>query len=385
MKYRKVLITSFFPRHVGGLQSHVDLLVSCLESKGLKVVHFQRLSRRISLFRKAALWVQSGFKRERALLQFWVEEMNRFVESLKPLIKDVELVHCHDAFSAFCLRNVALPLVLTVHGPLTPEHQMMGWKDKESLERLEVIEEEAYNRANAVIAVDNGHKKYVVDNFGIPESKVHVIRNAVDVQKIVELSQNENYSFQKIENVAPFVLVPRRLVPKNGVAVAVKAMHFLKDLDLKLVIAGDGPERHRLVDLVRNLGLQDRVIFLGTVDHEAIFPLLRHAHMVVVPSIPVSGVVEATSIAALEAMALGKVVIASNVGGLREIIVSGVDGFLFEPGNEEELAKIMRDCFFNETLKVEIERKAREKILSSYDVTPWISAILSVYDEAVRQ
>jgi glycosyltransferase involved in cell wall biosynthesis len=107
--------------------------------------------------------------------------------------------------------------------------------------------------------------------------------------------------------------------------------------------------------------------------------------MVVVPSIPVSGVVEATSIAALEAMALGKVVIASNVGGLREIIVSGVDGFLFEPGNEEELAKIMRDCFFNETLKVEIERKAREKILSSYDVTPWISAILSVYDEAVRQ
>lgn len=384
MKVGKIIVTSFFPKHVGGLQSHVDLLVSCLKGKGLNVSHFQRLPPKLSFYRKAVLFLQNGLKRERALLHLYVEEMDKFLKSISPLMRDVELIHCHDVFSVFCLRNVSLPLVLTVHGPLSLEHRMMGWKDEKSLEKLRIIESEAYRRANAIIAVDTGQKDYVVKDFQISEDKIHVIRNAVDFQKILKLSQSENRCSSMATNLAPFALVPRRLVAKNGVAVAIKAMRFLKDIDLKLVIAGDGPERRQLVSLVKMLGLEDRVVFLGMIQHEAIFPLLRGAHMVIIPSVPVSGVVEATSIAALEAMALGKIVIASNIGGLREVVNDGVDGFLFEPGNEKALAEIMRNCFLNQTLRVEIGERARAKILSSYDISPWISAILNVYNGVIQ-
>jgi glycosyltransferase involved in cell wall biosynthesis len=230
--------------------------------------------------------------------------------------------------------------------------------------------------------VDTGQKEIIVNDFNVPENKVKVVYNAVDVEEIRFLAETTLHSDLKIE--MPFVVVPRRLVPKNGVDVAIRAMRYLCAKSCKLVITGDGPERLKLLDLVKKMGLRERVIFLGEVDHERLFPLLRRSQAVIVPSVPFTGVVEATSLSALEAMTLGKVVIASNLGGLREIINDGVNGFLFEAGNEQFLAELIDRVLNNEELRISIGGRALQAVLQGYSVDSWFGKIMNLYREVLQ-
>lgn len=382
MGVAKVVLSTFFPRHTGGLQTHFDLLHESLEKEGFEVIALQRGSLHRSIVSKIIVLLNYGLHKERAICHIIKEDMNAFADLLTKIVEKsrCDLLHCHDVFSAFCARSIELPLVLTVHGPLHREYKMMGWKDTQSLQWLFNLEQMAYRRADRVIAVDMTEMEYVVNEFRISPCKVKVIRNAVDVEKIWALSQL-NWE-QVINEGFPFVLVPRRLVPKNGVSIAVKAMCLLKSEPFKLLIAGDGPEKKKINKLVKNYHLQNKVVLLGEVQHEKIFSIIKHSFAVVIPSVPTEGVIEATSLSALEAMALGKVVIASNIGGLRELINDGVDGFLFEPGNEEHLARVIATIFRDKRLRDRVGMNAMKKVLSKYSVSTWLQQVKEIYKEA---
>ncbi len=296
---KRVLVATFFPKHVGGLQTHFDLLCKQVERRGIKVFNAQRKLDNVTLLLKALLYASSGFKKERAVVRLLNKRIEAFSNSLLNIVRtqSVDLAHCHDVFAVYCLKDLPLPIVLTVHGPLSREFEMLGWRDKKSLEWLRFIEKTAYNRADIIIAVDTGQQDYIIREFGIEGAKIRVIHNAVDVQEIAALSV-ANPEDRVVEK-KPFVLVPRRLVPKNGVSVAIKAMRFLTDLPVNMVIAGDGPERGELEKITVKCDLQAKVIFLGEVKREDLFPLIKHSVAVVIPSIPVAGVVEATSLSAL--------------------------------------------------------------------------------------
>ncbi|NSW76052.1 MAG: glycosyltransferase family 4 protein [Candidatus Atribacteria bacterium] len=382
---KRVLVTVFFPKHVGGLQTHFDLLIQNLPSTGLEVVPLQRNGVRLNFGRKALYAIRSGLSRERATAQWISQQIPAFSGLLHRAIleKRVELLHCHDVFSAYCVQDVNLPLVLTIHGPLHLEYKMLGWKNGKALQWVYSVEKSSYERADEIVTVDSGLKDYVVREFGIDPEKIHIVRNAVDVEKVLSLSQKSCGLCGEMK--APFALVPRRLVPKNGVAVAVNAMRFLKEQPFKLVIAGDGPERNRIISLLRKYDLEGKVVLLGEVPNEEVLSLMRQSFAVVVPSVPSEGVIEATSLAALEAMALGKVVVASNIGGLRELIDDSIDGFLFEAGNENYLANILTKVFEDEQLRNYIGSNAQRKVLADYVTQAWLHKILEVYREAYER
>ncbi len=129
------------------------------------------------------------------------------------------------------------------------------------------------------------------------------------------------------------VIVPRRLFHKNGVEYFVRALPLIAEHhDVEALLVGDGPERHRLEALATELGVQDRVDFLGARPHDDMPGLLNSAELAVFPSL-----MEATSVAALECMACGIPVAASRVGGLPEIVDDSV-GALFEPANPADLS-----------------------------------------------
>lgn len=383
-RVRQVLVTVFFPRHVGGLQTHFDLLLQGLSKEKIRVVHLQMDRTELSFWRKAWYGFRHGLNRDRVIARLKAQQMITFHKLLYQIVKTsaVELLHCHDAFSAYCAQDIRLPLVLTVHGPLHLEYAMLGGKDIGVLRWFRQIEEVAYSRADAIIAVDSGLKNYITNEFHIDSDKVEVIANAVDVDEVVRLSQKACSISTNID--APYVLVPRRLVPKNGVSVAVQAMNLLKNEPFKLVIAGDGPERGRITRLIKDYCLQEKVILLGEVRREDVLSLMRTSFVVAIPSVPSKGVVEATSLSALEAMALGKVVVASDIGGLREIINNGVDGLLFEPGNEKLLSEVLLLVFKDEALRSRVGINARRKVLESYSMPVWISKVLHVYEDAFK-
>lgn len=242
---------------------------------------------------------------------------------------------------------------------------------------LKEMEQRAYRFARAIIAVDTGQKEIIISDYHVPPEKVSVIHNAVDTDLFAPQPPQE-------EGHKPFLFVPRRLVPKNGVHVAVEAFHFIEDLEVELWIAGDGSERLYLEKLVAELNLTSKVRFLGSVDRNDIVNLMNASIGIIVPSVPVEGVVEATSIAALEGMSMGKPVFASNIGGLAEIIKNNETGFLFEAGDAKALGMLLRHALIDTEWSRDIGRKAREYVIVNHNLEVWIQQVIGVYRDALR-
>jgi 1,2-diacylglycerol 3-alpha-glucosyltransferase len=116
----------------------------------------------------------------------------------------------------------------------------------------------------------------------------------------------------------------------------IQALHQLKRQDIHLVIAGKGADRHRLVDLAKQLGIEQQVRFLGFVPEADKVDLLNSADVFAMPS-----EAELLSIAALEAMACGRPVLAARSKALPELVDEGVNGYLFKPGDVGDVARKM--------------------------------------------
>lgn len=176
----------------------------------------------------------------------------------------------------------------------------------------------------------------------------------------------------------PRLLVPRRLFFKNGVEHFIRAMPLvLKEMDLEAVLVGDGPERERLEALARKLKVDHRIRFMGKQPHKGMPALLSSADLVVVPSL-----MEATSVAALEAMACGVPVVASNVGGLPEIVDEEVGG-LFPVGSPEGMARTITRVLNDPDLRRKGER-ARERVVTRWSNQRLAERHLQIYEEVLK-
>ncbi len=149
-----------------------------------------------------------------------------------------------------------------------------------------------------------------------------------------------------------YIVSLRRLDPSKGIDILIKAYNLIKDRfpDLYLVISGAGQEKQSLMTLVNKYGLNDRVIFTGTVGLKRGIALLKGSVATVVPSLSEGG-----GLVNVEAQAAGCPVIASRVGGIPEYVKDGHSGILFESGNYNELAEKIS--------KVISDNKLRKKII----------------------
>jgi len=365
--YRVALATYFEP-HTGGLNTHMETLSNALSVMGIdnKLIFNRQLfvhEKALALIRSAAIsdYVKVNVikRKSRNLNGLVLAEANNF-----------DLFHFQDPIS-LALTNVNKPSVLTVHGPTDREAIMSFPKYNRYHSFLRDLMQIAYKKADKIITVDTGQKNIITEEYNIDKDKIHVIFNSVDTDKFIPLKQNDS------EN---YLIVPRRLVSKNGVAVAIEAMKHLKTEHVKLYIAGDGSEMRNLKNYVHSINLESRIVFLGEVNHNELLPLIQKSLAVIIPSVPVAGVVEATSIAALEGMACQKVVIASDIGGLSEIIKNGSTGLLFESGNAVQLANMVDNILLDIGMKSQIEQQARNYIESDHSLTTWTNKILKVYE-----
>ena len=172
----------------------------------------------------------------------------------------------------------------------------------------------------------------------------------------------------------PRLVVPRRLFPKNGVRFFVRAMPEVAAAipGVEAILVGDGPDREELEGLSRQLGVARRVRFLGARPNAEMPGLLSSASAAVIPSL-----MEATSIAALEAMACELPVAASRVGGLPEIVDESV-GTLFQPQDPADLARRLVALLRRGDL-TEIGRRARERVATRWSNDRLVERHLEVY------
>lgn len=154
-----------------------------------------------------------------------------------------------------------------------------------------------------------------------------------------------------------FLLFSGSLAAHKGVDVLLRAMkNFPEEI---LHIVGDGPDRERLQILAKNLGIEKNIFFLGHLFQEKLKEELRKAKMIIIPSVWF----ENMPYALLEALASGKRVIASKIGGMTERVTDGKNGFLFTAGDVEDLTRVIKKALLlNKKSIREIEEKARRSV-----------------------
>ena len=201
--------------------------------------------------------------------------------------------------------------------------------------------------------------KDTVVKFGQPEDKVEVLYNFV------------NQDQTTLTTVKDYLLYFGRLSEEKGLPVVLRALSETKK-KYKLKIAGEGPELVNLRRQVRDLKLDNQVEFLGFQSGEALARTIKEAKAILMPSVWL----ENMPFALLEAVAAGKVVIASRTGGLPEVIVDGRTGFLFETGNSADLVKVLDDL---DNHDLEVMGQAAKKAAEKFNFDSHLEKLLKIY------
>jgi alpha-maltose-1-phosphate synthase len=283
---------------------------------------------------------------------------------------DADLVHCHTWYSHFggilAKKNYGIPLVITVHSlePLRPwkREQLAGGYDFSLW-----VEKTALEMADAIIAVSRETKRDIERLFDVDPTRVHVIHNGIDLdqyQKVDSIAALKRYS---IDPNKPYLLFIGRITRQKGFQHLLRAIQFM-DRDFQIVLCAAAPDTPEVAEetktaVERAKTQRPGIIWINEMVSETTTrELYSHAAVFVCPSI-----YEPFGIINLEAMACETAVVASAVGGIKEVVVDGETGFLvpleqmtegaFEATNPEKFARDLAERI-NQLMK---DRQLREK------------------------
>ena len=283
---------------------------------------------------------------------------------------DADLVHCHTWYSHFggilAKKNYGIPLVITVHSlePLRP------WKREQLTGGYEFslwVEKTALEMADAVIGVSGETKRDIERLFHVDPARVHVIHNGIDLNQYRKVDSTATLNRYGIDPNKPYLLFVGRITRQKGFQHLIRAIQFM-DRDFQILLCAAAPDTAAMAEEMKIAVEQAKAQRAGIiwidemVDQKTACELYSHAAVFVCPSI-----YEPFGIINLEAMACETAVVASAVGGIKEVVVDGETGFLvpleqmkespFEATNPEKFARDL-GARINQLMK---DRQLRER------------------------
>jgi N-acetyl-alpha-D-glucosaminyl L-malate synthase BshA len=265
------------------------------------------------------------------------------------LYEKLDLLHVHYAIphasvaflakSILKTKGIDLPVITTLHGT---DITLVGNDPSFS-----PVVEFSINSSDGVTAVSNQLKQHTHESFDI-HNEIEVIYNFIDFERFKKT--NKNHFKIAIapngEKIITHVSNFRKVKRIEDVIRVFEKVH--KKVSSKLFLIGDGPERQRMEQLCREIGLCSEIRFMGK--QQAVEDLLNISDLFIIPSAN-----ESFGLSALEAMACEVPVISSNAGGLPEVNIHGVTGYLSNIGDVDDMAenaiKILSDEKLHEKLK----------------------------------
>lgn len=222
-----------------------------------------------------------------------------------------------------------------------------------------------------IIAVSEAVKNYSVTHDKISAKKIAVIRNGIDLRKFSSLPEKDFGD-------PPVIGVVGRLEEQKGHKYLFEALNLIKTIPWILWVVGDGSRKNNLERLAKDLNLRERIIFLGA--RRNVPEILSKIDIVVMPSLW-----EGLGIAALEAAAAGKPIVASRVGGIPEIISDGETGILVEPGNVKSLADGLEHVLLGKIDAKDMGARAKEMVREKFSVEKMVEEYEMLYEELVNK
>ncbi len=250
----------------------------------------------------------------------------------------------------------------TLHKQITIDQQYDAVKTKLLVLRKKLV----YRLATNVVPVSCFAFEELWNIYRVPQEKRKVIYNL--------LTDPLKSNFKKSNNNQVDIVCVARLDHSKGQDVLIKAMHLLveKYPKLRLKLIGDGPRRYELVELSRSLQVSEKVDFMGRIPHEDVLKNVFTSYLNIHPAR-----VDNCPLAVIESIALGTPLVASNTGGIPEIIRDGVDGFLVPPDSPEALANAIEKILESPELRDTLAKNARERFLSTFELTNGVQDIIA--------
>ncbi|MEM2912012.1 MAG: glycosyltransferase family 4 protein [Candidatus Bathyarchaeia archaeon] len=365
-----MLTWEFPPRIIGGISPHIYYLSKSLAKNNAKVYvvtcDFPGAPEHETLDGVEVYRIDS-YKNPSPDFASWVYLMNMNMQkeaaAIVNRLGEVDIFHAHDwlvATASIGLKHVfRKPLIVTIHSTEIGRRNGLH-SDYEKM----IHETEAWLTYEAwrVICCSNYMISHVKWAFGLPEDKLVMIPNGVDVKEYEKDVNVDLNSFRRRFALPEekIVLFVGRLVYEKGIHVLINAVPKILDkVNAKFVIVGSGYMKESLSEIVRKMGLAHKVMFTGFLDDETLRKLQKCADVSVVPSL-----FEPFGIVALEAMAAKSPVVVSDSGGLSEIVEHDITGVKVYPDNPDSLTwgvtRVLLDEKYANWLRENAYKKVKE-------------------------
>jgi glycosyltransferase involved in cell wall biosynthesis len=286
------------------------------------------------------------------------------VTKLIKLVKErkYNVIHVHlfpaDIFAA--LASLFLPKDIVW---IFSEH--CDYNRRRTLKIFKILDNFTYSRYSKIVCVSKQVEFALLNWIPSNKGKTKVISNAVPIPKFLNLCSIKTYD----------ILFVGRLTKQKGVEILLKAIKILKNeysRNMKIAIVGDGELKENLDNLTVELGVDREVKFLGV--RKNIKELMVSSKIIVLPSRS-----EGFGIVIIEAMSNMLPVIATNVGGIPELIENGKDGILVPPENPKALARAINNLLENKELREKLSKAAYKKVKKEFSIKSYSVHVLDFY------
>lgn len=288
----------------------------------------------------------------------------------------IDVLHVHyaipHAYAAYMAKKMLLdigiqiPIVTTLHGTditLVGSHPFYRPAVTFSV-----------NHSDRVTAVSESLRQDTLRLFDI-KTKIEVIPNFIDTEKINRVGKPCERSLlaQKEEKIITHISNFR---PLKRIMDVIKIFEGLSsEIDCKLMMVGEGPEKVKAIEYVEKTGLEDKILFLG--NSNEIDKVLCYSDLFLLPSEK-----ESFGLSALEAMAHGVPVISSNAGGISEVNIDGVSGYLADLGDVDTMVVRAKELLSNDALHAQFKKQAKEQA-SKFSLEKIIGKYETIYSDAI--
>jgi len=293
----------------------------------------------------------------------------RNVSNFQDKLKGVEpsLIHAHfgveGVYAIKLADKLQIPIVTTFHGfDATTALSSLIFSGKPAWFNYALYKKELINKGTLFICVSDFIRKKVID-LGFPEERVITHYIGIDISEPPPLKKKMPYKV---------ILHVARLTEKKGTKYLIKAFAKVvkQSKNSKLIIIGNGPLKQELLQLVNDLNLGQKVVFLGSQPHSVVMEWMSKSDVFCLPSVTAkSGDSEGLGMVFLEAAFVQVPIVATNHGGIPEAVVDGETGFLVEERNSVELAAKLSVLLGNRELRLKMGGNARAMIEKKFNLT----------------
>jgi glycosyltransferase involved in cell wall biosynthesis len=373
------MLTHDFPPQPGGIANHVYEISKRLVRQGHEVfVIKQKVSKK-----EQDCYAVDGIRvySVSELPMIRIRNPYSFVKmtlKIREIIRDkrIDLIHTHGFFYECIMTKFAkkVPIVFTNHES--------GFLEMAARKRYRNLISYVLNHVDFLIGPSEELAR-IPWQFGVRPELTRFIPNGVDTKRfnsrINGKEIRKKYHFADDDIV---IICARRLEPKNGVEFLIKAVPLIARCNpmVRLLIVGGGfpEERKRFEDFILRLGLKDKVTFSGSIDYSFMPQYYAAADMAILPSL-----MEATSLAGLEAMATGLPLIGTDVGGIPFIIEDKKTGIIIPPRDVDAIAKSIMMLAKNKSLRDKLGRNARKKVEKQFSWDIITDELVKIYYDVV--